>query len=147
MSPNLRYDVRMRASEEHRSHDEETRQLISALEQKDRQLAEVMAAEPGGTAAMENRTVLVSHNKDVKSASEAVVEARKALDEHVKKSTHFVRNYRIIDPNSGADLDSFTVDYEVAPWAASKRMAGKQISHYDLQEQQPDGTWLPYYPD
>ncbi|WP_217496165.1 hypothetical protein [Arthrobacter sp. 24S4-2] len=112
-------------------HDDETRRLMRVLEQKERELAGLTPTEWGAVSA----------------AQEAVVAARSALNEHATRSKHFVRNYRIFDLDSGAELDRFTMDYEVAPWTASKRMAEKLIQRYDLQEQQGDGTWLSYYAD
>lgn len=124
----------MRASEEHDLHNHETRRLLGVLEQKDRQLAGLIAGDPGGSA------------EAVLSANDDVTAARRALDEHVTRSTHFVRNYRILDLDSGKEMDHFTVDYEVAPWTANRLMAAKHIRRYDLQEQQWDGSWLSYYP-
>ncbi|WP_156642494.1 hypothetical protein [Arthrobacter sp. B6] len=136
----------MRASEAYRRYNDETDRLIGMLLQKERELAERVAAEPGGAAAIKDRSVLVHSNEDLRSAAAAVLAARKALGEHSQQSTHFVRNYKILDLESGEELDSFTVDHELAPWNASKRMKEKQISRYDLQEQLPDGTWVPYFP-
>ncbi|MHA7289656.1 hypothetical protein ACX80V_08435 [Arthrobacter sp. MDT3-24] len=143
----VRYDVAMRASEEHDRHNEETRRLLGVLEQEDRALADIMAAEAGMAAAMNNGGLRATHFKDAMAAEAAVIAVRKALTEHIKSTTHLVRNYRILDLHSGAALDEFTVDYEVAPWEASKRMAAKQVHKYDLQEQQPDGSWLSYNPE
>ncbi|WP_146072579.1 hypothetical protein [Arthrobacter sp. 4R501] len=137
----------MRASEEHNKHNDETRRLLGLLEQKNRELADTIAEESGGTASRANGVASVSSNKDVLAAGVAVGDVRKALDDHVRRSTHFVRNYKIVDLQSGVALEEFTVDYELAPWTASKRMAKKQVYKYDLQEQQPDGSWLSYYPE
>lgn len=145
-APSVRYHVCMRASEAHRRHNEETDRLIGTLRQKDREFAEIAAAEPGGPAAMKDHAVLVTRSEALLAAGETVSAARRALDEHVQKSTHFVRNYRILDLKDGSEIDHFTIDYELAPWHASKRMGAKQISQYNLQEQLPDGTWVPYYP-
>lgn len=136
----------MRASEAHIRHNEETDRLMAGLRQKNRELVELANAEPGGAAAIENGTVLVTRNEALLAAGEAVQVARERLDEHVKGPTHFVRKYRILDIEDGSKLDHFTVDYELAPWSASKRMGEKQISRYNLQEQLPDGTWVSYYP-
>lgn len=136
----------MRASEEHKRHNEETDRLIGLLKQKERELAALAAAEPVGTAAMKIHIVLVTRNEALLAAGEAVVATRTALAEHVRKSTHLVRNYRILDVEEGSELDHFTEDYELAPWNASKRMGEKQISSYNLEEQLPDESWVSYYP-
>lgn len=68
------------------------------------------------------------------------------MDEHPQRPTHIVRNDKILDLDSVAEVDSFTGDYELAPWNAPKRMGEKRISRYSLQEQLPDGTWVPYHP-
>jgi hypothetical protein len=136
----------MRASEAYRRHNDETDRLIGVFQQKERELAEKLNAELGGAEAIANHSVLVHSNADIRAAGEAVLAARQSLDEHSRKSINFIRNYKILDLNSGAELDSFTVDHEMAPWHASKRMGEKQISRYDLQEQLPDGTWVSYYP-
>lgn len=146
LNRSVRYYVCMRATEAYRRYNDETVRLIGMLQQKERELAEKVAVEPGGTAAIKDPSVLVHSNEDLRSAGEAVLAARKALDEHSQQTTHFVRNYKILDLESGEELDSFTVDHELAPWNASKRMKEKRISRYDLQEQLPDGTWVPYFP-
>lgn len=121
----------MRAAEEHSQHNDETLRLLGLLEQKQREEARLKTEEP-------------ADGKKVSVAREAVEAARAALKGHATKAIDFVRDYRILDRQSGAELDRFTADYEVAPWTASKLMADKLVKRYDLQEQQPDGTWLPY---
>jgi hypothetical protein len=137
----------MRASEEHNRHTNEMRRLLEELKQKNASLVEVTAGEPIGAAAIEKHAVLVARNKDVRSAQEAVMGARAALDEHAGSSMHFVRNYRVLELGSKRELHRFTADYELAPWKASKHMADQHVYQFDLQEEQPDGSWLPYYPD
>ncbi|MFE4543438.1 hypothetical protein [Arthrobacter sp. NPDC056727] len=132
----------MRASEEHHRHDEQTHELLRVLEQKSQEMSDITASELDGA-----ETMLKDRNEALVAAQEEVVAVRAELDRHVGSSTNFVRNYRVLDLQNGEELERFTTDYEVAPWTAAKRMAGRKIQHYDLQEQQPDGAWLPYNSD
>lgn len=138
-----RYDVRMRASQENDLHEQETRRLLGVLEQKNRELSELMAHEPSEDMSIKNLDQ-VNGSEGVLTARAAVVAAKRQLDAHVTAPKHLVRNYRILESESGEELDHFTDDYEIAPWTAAQRMRMRSINHYVLQEQQPDGTWVTY---
>lgn len=130
----------MRASQENDLHAEKTRRLILALEQKNQELVEALSQEPSGDPAPSD------YSERVLSARQAVDAARHALTSHVTAPKQHARNYRIIDPKSGLELDTFASDFEVAPWTANQRMTKRFIGEFALQEQQPDGSWLSYYP-
>jgi len=129
----------MRDSRANDAHAEETRRLILVLEDKNQELAKVLSEDLFGHQGPSE------YNQRILAAREAVDAVRVALTAHVTSPRDSIRNYRIVDPKSGRELDAFTSDAEVAPWAASQRMKQSLIKEFNLLEQQPDGSWLHYY--
>lgn len=134
----------MRASEQHRRHNQETKRLIDIHEQAVKKV-EKMASSEGRDVSKSQPWV--TSDGALASAAEAVLEARSALDRHLSQSTAFIRNYRILGSEDSSELSRFTVVYEQAPLMAQKQMRERGIVEYRLQEEQPEGGWVSYYPD
>lgn len=131
------YDVGMRASEENDAYNEKTGRLLQALEQNSQLLASLLRMYDGARADISDDAL----KQHVDEARMNVAKARLALSEHVTSPTHLSRRYRVINSDTGLDIDSFTEDFEVARWTAIQRMTESAATTFELLELQPDGTW------
>ncbi|GGJ20515.1 hypothetical protein [Paenarthrobacter histidinolovorans] len=136
----------MRASEEHRQYNRKVSALMDDVETKRSALEALIASTPGGAKALElGVPPVVIIGSPAEAAANALAEANKALYDAMSSQPDGVRNYRVLSLDGTEEYERFRCDYAAAPVTAQKLLFEKRIERYRLEEQVPDGTWVPYW--
>lgn len=137
--------MNLRAQEIHAQHNEKSRQLRTETEQRQQEL---FALVPGGEEAYRSGVVARGPEElgaKVEAAEAAVAAAEAAEWAHQTNQPDPVRNYRVLSLDGSVEYGHFTADYVVAKNEA-RRIAWEkdQVNQYSLEEQLPDGSWVPF---